>query len=375
MQELMTMRSTFVLALALTALPFAPADAQAPAKAPGTAKPWVAPRTPEGKPDLQGNWSNETQTPFERLKKGGLTLTEEQADALEKRAQLVEEFRDAPSDPNAPPLTKGEIAASPPGEQTFVEQIAVAAGGAVGGYNGFWLDPGHKVIRIDGLPRSSIVVDPPDGRIPAMTAAGKQRVAERMAFEKKFGELDGPELASLSDRCLTSFGSNAGPPMLPNYFYNNNYTIVQTKDHVMIMTEMVHDTRIIRLGATKHAPAQIRSWFGDSIGHWEGDTLVVETTNLHPTQLAQTSPLLPYRGASEQLKVTERFTRTGPDVINYKFTVEDPATFTAPYSGELPFNRINENLHEYACAEGNYALPGMLAGARAEQESKTAKKQ
>ena len=143
----------------------------------------------------------------------------------------------------------------------------------------------------------------------------------------------------------------------------------------MIMTEMVHDTRIIRLGATKHTPSQVRSWFGDSIGHWEGDTLVVETTNLHPTQLAQTSPLLPYRGASDQLKVTERFTRTGPDVILYKFTVEDPATFTAPYSGELPFNRINENLHEYACAEGNYALPGMLAGARAEEESKAAKKQ
>jgi hypothetical protein len=374
MQELMTMRSTFVLALALTALPFAPAGAQAPAKAPGTAKPWVAPRTPEGKPDLQGNWSNETQTPFERLKKGGLTLTEEQADALEKRAQLVEEFRDAPSDPNAPPLTKGEIAASPPGEQTFVEQIAVAAGGAVGGYNGFWLDPGHKVIRIDGLPRSSIVVDPPDGRIPAMTAAGKQRVAERMAFEKKFGELDGPELASLSDRCLTSFGSNAGPPMLPNYFYNNNYTIVQTKDHVMIMTEMVHDTRIIRLGATKHAPAQLRPWFGDSIGHWEGDTLVIETTNINPTQLASSSGFGPYRGASEQIKVTERITRTGPDVLNYKFTVEDPAALTASYSGELPFNRINEMIHEYACAEGNYALPGMLGGAREQERAQAANK-
>jgi hypothetical protein len=163
--------------------------------------------------------------------------------------------------------------------------------------------------------------------------------------------------------------------MLPNYFYNNNYTIVQTKDHVMIMTEMVHDTRIIKLGATKHTPSQVRSWFGDSIGHWEGETLVVETTNLHPTQLSQTSPLWPYRGASDQLKVIERFTRTGPDVIRYKFTVEDPATFTAPYSGELPFNRINENLHEYACAEGNYALPGMLAGARAEEESRAAKKQ
>jgi hypothetical protein len=372
----LSLAGALALALGLSAIPFAPAGAQAPAKASGAAKPWVAPRTPEGKPDLQGNWSNETQTPFERMKKGGMTLTEEQAIALEKRAQLVEEFRDQPSDPNAPPEpVGGEIALSPPGEQTFVEQIAVAAGGAVGGYNGFWLDPGNKVIRIDGVPRSSIVIDPPDGRIPAMTAAGKQRVAERTAFMKQFGQFDHPELATLSDRCLTSFGSNAGPPMLPNYFYNNNYTIVQTKDHVVIMTEMVHDTRIIKLGATKHTPSQVRSWFGDSIGHWEGETLVVETTNLHPTQLAQTSPLWPYRGASDQLKVIERFTRTGPDVILYKFTVEDPATLTAPYSGELPFNRINENLHEYACAEGNYALPGMLAGARAEEESKTAKKQ
>ena len=371
----LSLTGALALALGLSAIPFALVGAQAPAKAPGNGKPWVAPRTPDGKPDLQGNWSNETQTPFERLRKGGLTLTEEQATALEKRAQLVEEFRDQPSDPNAPPPPKGgEVALSPPGEQTFVEQIAVAAGGAVGGYNGFWLDPGNKVIRVDGVPRSSIIVDPPDGRIPALTAAGKQRMAERMAVSRKFGELDGPEVTSLSDRCLTSFGSNAGPPMLPNYFYNNNYTIVQTKDHVMIMTEMVHDARIIRLGATEQLPSQVRPWFGDSIGRWEGDTLVVETTNIHSTQLAQASPLLPYRGASDQLKVTERFTRTGPDVLLYKFTVEDPSTFTAPYSGELPFNRINEMIHEYACAEGNYALPGMLAGAREQERAQAEQK-
>ena len=162
--------------------------------------------------------------------------------------------------------------------------------------------------------------------------------------------------------------------MLPNYFYNNNYTIVQTKDHVMIMTEMVHDTRIIRLGATKHAPAQLRPWFGDSIGHWEGDTLVIETTNINPTQLASSSGFGPYRGASEQIKVTERITRTGPDVLNYKFTVEDPAALTASYSGELPFNRINEMIHEYACAEGNYALPGMLGGAREQERAQAANK-
>src|SRR4030095_3203096 len=130
--------------------------------------------------------------------------------------------------------------------------------------------PGNKVIRIDGVARSSILVDPPNGRVPAMTAAGKQRMAERMAQAKTCGEFDGPEVRSLSDRCLTSFGSNAGPPMLPNYFYNNNYAIVQTKDHVMIMTEMAHDARIIRLVATQHTPSQVRPWFGDSIGHWEG---------------------------------------------------------------------------------------------------------
>jgi hypothetical protein len=368
-----SLAGTLALALVLSAMSFTPVGAQTIAKT--SARNWVVPRTPDGKPDLQGNWSNETQTPFERMGKHGPTLTDEQAAALEKRAQDVEEFRARPSDPNAPPPSKGgDGDLSPPGEKTFVEQIAEAAGGAVGGYNGFWLDPGNKVIRIDGVARSSIINDPPNGRVPPLTAEGRQRVTERMAFNRKFGQYDHPEVASLSDRCITSFGSNAGPPMLPNYFYNNNYTIVQTKDHVMIVTEMIHDVRIIRLGATKHAPAQVRPWFGDSIGRWDGDTLVVETTNIHPTQLAQTSPLWPYRGGSDKLKVTERFTRTGPNVILYKFTIEDPATFTAPFGGELPFNRIDEMVHEYACHEGNYALPGMLGGARLEEQAKAGMK-
>jgi hypothetical protein len=370
----LSMAGALALALGLSTIPLESVDAQTSAK-PASAKNWVVPRTPEGTPDFQGNWSNETQTPLERMGAQGATRTDERAAALEKRAQDVEEFRDRPSDPNAPPPSKGgDNELSPPGEKTFVEQIAEAAGGAVGGYNGFWLDPGNKVIRIDGAARSSIIIDPPNGRIPPLTAEGKQRMSERMAFMRKFGQYDHPEVASLSDRCITSFGSNAGPPMLPNYFYNNNYTIVQTKDHVMIMTEMIHDVRIIRLDAKTHAPSQVRPWFGDSIGKWEGDTLVVETTNIHPTQLAQTSPLWPYRGGSEKLKVTERFTRTGPEVILYKFTIEDPSTFTAPFSGELPFNRINEQVHEYACHEGNYALPGMLGGARLEEQAKAEKK-
>ncbi|HKS55088.1 MAG TPA: hypothetical protein VJS12_07370 [Steroidobacteraceae bacterium] len=370
-----SLAGAIALVLALAAISSAPASAQAPAKAPAGGKTWAAPRTADGVPDLQGNWSNETQTPLERMGKQGPTLTDAQAAALEKRAQDVDEFRDRPTNPDEKATKENGTydLAAVPGEPTFVERIAQAAGGNVGGYNGFWLDPGNKVVRIDGVARSSIVVDPPDGRIPALTDAGKKRYAEHMGFEKKFGEFDGPEIRSLSDRCLTSFGSNAGPPMLPNYFYNNNYTIVQTKDHVMIMTEMVHDARIIRIGA-RHAPAQVQSWFGDSVGHWEGDTLVVETTNINPIQLAESSPLGPYRAASDKLKVTERITRTGPDVLNYKFTVEDPVALTASYSGELPFNRINEPIYEYACAEGNYALPGMLAGAREQEKADAEKK-
>jgi hypothetical protein len=371
-----TLAGALALALGLSAISFTPLGAQAPAKPPAKGKPWVVPRTPDGKPDLQGNWSNETQTPLERMGKQGLTLPDEQAEAIEKRAQFVEEFRDKASDPNRPPPVKGgnNQALTAPGEPSFIERIAAAASGAVGGYNGFWLDPGLGVIRIDGVARSSIIVDPPDGRLPPLTAEGKKRLADRAARAKKFGEFDHPELRPLSDRCLISFGANAGPPMLPNYFYNNNYTIVQTKDHVMIMTEMVHDVRIIRLGATAHLPSQVRPWFGDSIGRWEGDTLVVETTNIHPTQLSESSFLWPYRGASDNLKVTERFTRSGPDTILYKFTMEDPSTFTAPFSGELPFNRIDEMVHEYACHEGNYAMSNILAGERAKERGQTEQK-
>jgi hypothetical protein len=347
--------------------------AQAPAP---KGKPWVAPRTPDGKPDLQGNWSNETQTPLERIGKQNLTLTSDEAAAIEERARRVEEFRDQPSDPNRPAPTKGgdESSFTAPGDPSFIERIAETAGGKVGGYNGFWLDPGNSVIRIDGVARSSIIVDPPDGRVPALTAEGKKRVAERAAAAKKFGEFDHPEVRTLADRCLLSFGSNAGPPMLPNYFYNNNYTIVQTKDHVMILTEMVHDVRVIRLGATAHPPAHVRPWLGDSIGRWEGDTLVVETTNIHPTQLAQSSILWAYRGASANVKIIERFTRSGPDTLLYKFTVEDPSTFTAPFSGELPFNRLDEPVYEYACHEGNYALANMLAGERDKERRETEQK-
>jgi hypothetical protein len=353
------------------AAPAVKAQAAAPAK-----KGWVVPRTPDGRPDLQGNWTNETQTPLERMTGGGGTLTDEQAAKIEQRAQFVEEYRDRPSDPNRglPPKGGEQGKLAPPGERSFIEQIAEAAGGGVGGYNGFWLDPGLNVIRIDGVARSSIIIDPPNGRIPALTDAGKKRLAAMNASRPKFGEFDHPEMRPLADRCILSFGSNAGPPMLPNYFYNNNYTIVQSKDTVVILTEMNHDARIIRMGAKQHLPRHVQPYFGDSIGWWEGDTLVVETTNIHPTQLNQPSILWAYRGASENLKVTERFTRTGPDTILYRFTMSDPDTFTAPFTGELPFTRLDEMIYEYACHEGNYAMTNILQGERAKERREAEQK-
>ena len=179
------------------------------------------------------------------------------------------------------------------------------------------------------------------------------------------GQYNHPEFRPLAERCIMSFGSNAGPPMLPNYFYNNNYTIVQTKDHVMILIEMVHDVRIIRMG-DEHLPTNVRPWMGDSIGRWEGDTLVVETTNFHPLQS--------FRGASENLKVTERFTRADADTILYKFTIDDPTTFASPWSGEVPFKRTDELIYEYACHEGNYALSNILSGERDREAGRRTKK-
>jgi hypothetical protein len=334
----------------------APVSAQAPAAA---SKPWVVPRTPDGKPDLQGTWSNATLTPLERPAGQGPILTDEQAAAVENRTRIVREFRDQPSDPNRPaPAKGGEDRALPPGEPTFIERISAVAGGRVGGYNGFWLDPGERVLVIDGQPRSSIVIDPADGRVPPITAEARQRAAARAASLKQFGEFDHPELRGLAERCLLSFGSNAGPPMLPNYFYNNNYQIVQTKDHVLIMTEMVHDARIIRIDG-EHGPPQRRSWLGDSVGRWEGDTLVVETINFHPLQT--------FRGASESLTVIERFTRAGPDTILYRFTIDDPTTFSAKWTGEVAFNRLDDLIYEYACHEANYALSNILGGERAKE--------
>lgn len=357
-----------VLALGVAGAQAPPSPGQKPAAR--AARNGGIPRTSDGKPDLQGNWTNATITPLERLGQGRpLVMTEEQAREEETKTQAAIDAREQDSDPNrgAPPVG-GEARKSPNAEPTYLERVWQVGAGVVGGYNAFWIAPGDRVLRVDGQPRTSIIIDPPDGRIPALTPAARERLAQAAAARKASGsEYDHPELRPLGERCITSFGNNAGPPMLPNYFYNNNYSIVQSKDTVVILTEMVHDARVVRIGGA-HPPPSVRKWFGDSIGRWDGDTLVIETTNFN----AQHG----FRGAWENLKVTERISRKDATTLNYRFTVEDPSTFTAPFTGELVFTAMEpgELVYEYACHEANYGLEGVLRGARA-QEAEAKKKQ
>jgi hypothetical protein len=258
---------------------------------------------------------------------------------LDRRDRLNE-----PSDPDRPAPPKGGDGST-------------GAAGNVGGYNNFWLDPGDRVAVVDGQRRSSLIIDPPNGRIPPLTDAARARQGARAKMMAGRGQYDHPEFRPLAERCILSFGPTT--PLVPNYFYNNNIQIVQTPTHVMILMEMVHDARVVRIGGT-HLPANMRPWMGDSIGRWEGDTLVVETTNFPPQQN--------FRGASENLKVTERFRRVDATSINYRFTIEDPTTFSAPWSGEIPFRAMDELIYEYACHEGNYALSNVLSGARNEEK-------
>lgn len=308
---------------------------------------YKAPRTAHGHPDLQGIWTNATLTPVERPKMLGnkLVLSEPEALQMEKRMQDFAAESDRPSDLSKE-LPKGDV----------------------GGYNVFWFDPANKVATVNGERRSSLIVYPENGQVPALSEPGQQRLAARSARAAE-GAFDGPEIRALGERCLLGFGTNSGPPMLP-VMYNSNYQIVQSADAVLIHVEMVHDARIIRLGG-KHPPDNIRKWMGDSIGHWEGETLVVETSNFNPVQPIQIGQFASYRTipVSPKLKVIERFTRTEEQTIHYEFTVEDPDTFSSPWRGEIPFHYTDQPIYEYACHEGNYALPGILAGAREEEKA------
>jgi hypothetical protein len=318
---------------------------------------WVVPRAADGKPDLQGNWSNATMTQIERPEGLGKVMTPEQVAAWEgDRQEFIEEgYED--SDPNrGAPAEGGEFTGN---------ALFDAASGGTGGYNLFYIDAGDRVAIYDGEPRSSLVTIPDDGRIPDLTPAAQARMREMAASGAQMGQYDNPENRPLAERCMMSFGSNAGPPMLPNYFYNNNYTIVQTRDHVMIMTEMVHDVRIIPIGEKPEVPEDYRPWMGVSWGYWEGDTLVIETTNISLEQIRGYGRV--FGGGVGNLKLTERLTRVDEHTINYEFLVEDPETYTAAWGGEVPFKWLPDRVYEYACHEANYALENVLSGARAQE--------
>jgi len=308
--------------------------------APAAAQGYKAPRTAHGQPDLQGLWTNATITPLTRPAKFGErnVLTREEAKALEdgNAAQIAR--ADAPTPPGAKVGDLKNADCGPDGLSGFNC-----------GYNQGWKDPGTVVIDLGGEKRASILTHPANGQFPPMTKEAQERRRARMG-----GSLDGPEGRGVGERCILSFGSSAGPPMLP-LMYNNTYQIVQTAEAVLIEVEMVHDTRIVRLNA-QHHPANLKTWMGDSIGRWDGDTLVIETVNMRPEQ--------GLRGGSERQKVTEWLTRIGPNKIRYRFTVDDPGTYAQPFSGEVAFNATRGPIYEYACHEGNYAMEGILAGAR-----------
>lgn len=295
------------------------------------------PRLPNGQPDLQGIWSNKTLTPLTRDRSlvDARQLTPEQVAAKEGAQAAFVEAEFAPSDPN---------------REAGAGAQAGNDGNTEDGYNEFWKEDGDRIQRINGEYRASIIIEPANGQIPLMPDRSlRRRLPEGVSAN------DGPEGRPLAERCLLSFGNHSGPPMLP-VMYNNNYQIVQNDDFVMIMAEMNHDARIIKLN--DEPDLHMQKWMGDSVGRWEGDTLVVTTKGFHPQQLIF--------GASQNLTITERFTRTAETEILYTFTIEDPTVYTQAWTGELMFNArpAGEKIFEYACHEGNYALPGVLAGAR-----------
>jgi len=296
-------------------------------------KPWTPPRTPDGKPDLQGIWNNATLTPMERPAQyaGKATLSEQEAVEFEK-----EELRSVDADRR---------------DGSTVTDVNRA-------YNEFWRDRG----RITPDRRTSLIVDPPDGRVPPLTPAAQKRAAD-FAAQNRGHEFDGPENRSLAERCIAV--SNAGPPMMPAN-YNANYEIVQSAGYVALLSEQIHDVRIIPTDGRPHIPQDVRQLLGDARGHWDGNTLVVETTNFTD----RTS----FRGSGEHMHLTERFTRTGANTMLYEFTVDDPETFTKPWTARIPMTKAQGPLFEYACHEGNYGLAGSLAGARAEEKRAAAAK-
>ena len=309
------------LTVAGVSLAVATAIAQAPA-------PRSVPRTPWGDPDLQGLWTNATVTPFERPANlsGKAVLTQEEAAEFERQTNQA---RDAD---NRGGGTEADLGRA---------------------YNQFWFERGTKVV---GTRRTSLVTDPPDGRVPALTSAAQSR-ADARAEARRRSPADGPEDRSLVERCIV--WPTAGPPMVPGA-YNNNYQILQAPGHVAILIEMIHDVRIIPLDGRPHAPQAIRQWMGDSRGRWDGNTLIVTTTNFTDKTI--------FRGSSANLKIVERFTRVDPDTLDYQFSIDDPESFTRSWTAAVPMTKTDGPIFEYACHEGNYGMTNLLKGARAEDK-------
>lgn len=305
--------------------------------APAAVVAYRAPRTADGAPDLQGLWTNTSLTFLQRtpMFKGLIATDQEEAAMVSLfRKMAADVISTGPVDPKAPapPVVKEAP------QSDFIEMDLHLA-------------------RINGQLRSSWIVDPADGRLPFTDAVKTARAAAAKAPDV----FDNPENRDTQERCLTAIGSPEGPPMM-NTGFNGNYQIVQTKDFVAIHVEMNHDVRIIRMRDRTHLPAVIQPWLGDSVGWWEGDTLVVETTNLNPK--GHVNSLSGDFGYSPQTRIVERFTRTAKDQMLYEFSVDDPETFTKVWRAEMPMRAAKGPIYEYACHEGNYSLPNILAGAR-----------
>jgi hypothetical protein len=306
---------------------------------------WTAPRTVDGQPDLQGVWTNNIATPLERPKEleGRALLTDQEVAALKKKAQEL--FGGGKSDAAFGDTVYRTVLANVKGTTSGFKSVD----GETGDYSSVW------TVERDWENRTSLITDPADGRLPALTPEAQKRRAASAAARNRLP--DGPESRALQERCITY-----GSPQL-TAGYQSYSQIVQSSNAVAIETEMIHDVRIIPLDGRPHLPYTVQLWLGDSRGHWEGDTLVVDTTNYKPGSFMSTS--------SEKLHVIERFTRTGPESLKYEITINDPATWAKPWSLMIPLKHSPDPILEYACQEGNYGLQGILAGARAEETSRS----
>jgi hypothetical protein len=314
------------------------------ARSKSAAQNWTPPRALDGHPDLQGFWSNNNATPIERPKEleGRATLTDQELAAMKKKAH---ELFGGNGDAAFGDSVYQTVLANVLGIKTGFK----STDGETGDYSSVW------TVERDWDNRTSLITDPPDGRIPPMTeSAQKLRQATFAALRRPAA---GPEDRSLSERCITY-----GTPQLTEG-YQSYYQIVQTPASVLIMTEMIHDARTIQLDGPPHPSAAVQQWKGDSRGHWEGDTLVVDTTNYKPTAFMSVS--------TGKLHVTERFSRSGPETLQYEITIDDPGAWTKPWSLMIPLRQSSNPVYEYACHEGNEGLKGILAGARADEAAAT----